>query len=84
MNTFQQEIHRVSDAIARMNFLISKNKETSLSALENVDTKSEEFKTLFREIKKQITDANTPMKTMSLEELSKLPHINDVRESESA
>ena len=84
MNTFQQEIHRVSDACARMNFLISENKKTSLSALKNVDTKSEKFKTLFREIKKQITDANTPMKTISIEELSKLPHIDDVRESESS
>jgi len=41
MNTFQQQIHRVSDAIARMDFLKSKNRKTSFSALKNVDTKSE-------------------------------------------
>ena len=84
MNIFQKEIHRLSDAIARYDFLKSENKEYSVSALENVDTKSEKFKTLFREIKKQITAHNTPMKTMSIEELSKLPHIDDVRESESS
>ena len=84
MNIFQQQIHRVSDGIARMNFLKSENKEYSVSALENVDTKSEKFKTLFREVKKQITDANTPARYMSIEELSKMPHIDDVRESESS
>jgi len=84
MNTFQQQIHKVSDAIARMNVLESENKKYSVSALENVDTKSEKFKTLFREVKKQITDANTPARYMSIEELSKLPHIDDVRESESS
>ena len=84
MNTFQQDIHRVSDAIARLEFLKNNNEEVSLSALRNVDTKSKEFKTLLRKLKKQITEHNTPMKTMSIEEVSKLHHINDVRERESA
>ena len=44
MNAIQQEIHRVSDALARMNYLKSKNKETSLSALQDIDKKDKVVK----------------------------------------
>ena len=72
MDTFQKEIHRVSDAIARMNFLKSKNKKTSFSALKNVDTKCEEFKTLFKETKNILIKANTPRTKVKVEDHSKL------------
>ena len=78
MNAIQQEIHRVSDALARMNYLKSKNKETSLSALQDVDKKDKEFKKIFRDTKKRMIDANTPMQTISVDELLKMRHIDDI------
>jgi len=78
MNAIQQEIHRVSDALARMNYLKSKNKETSLSALQDVDKKDKEFKKMLRDTKKRMIDANTPMQTISVDELLKMRHIDDI------
>ena len=78
MNAIQQEIHRVSDALARMNYLKSKNKETSLSALQDVDKKDKEFKKIFRDTKKRMIDANTPLQTISIDELLKMRHIDDI------
>lgn len=83
MNAFQQEIHRLSDTIARYDYLKSKNIEYSKSNMRKVNKNNKEFKNIFREIKKTLTDYNTPVRYMSVEELSKMPHINDV-ESESA
>ena len=42
MNTFQQEIHRVSLACAKLN-LKSKKIKVSVEAMNNVDTKLKEF-----------------------------------------
>ena len=52
MNTFQQEIHRVSLACAKLNFLKSKKIKVSVEAMNNVDTKLKEFQKLFRKTKK--------------------------------
>jgi hemerythrin superfamily protein len=75
MNAIQQEIHRVSDAIARYDYLKSKNIETTDSNMRKVNKNEKEFKTIFRDIKKRITDHNTPVQTMSVDELLKMPHI---------
>ena len=71
MNTSQQQIHRVSDAIARYDYLESKNIEVSDSNMRKINKNSKEFKTIFRNIKKRITDYNTPVQTMSVGELMK-------------
>ena len=39
MNSFQQDIHRVSLAISKLNFLKMNKKKVSEEALNNVDTK---------------------------------------------
>ena len=75
MDAIQQEIHRVYDAVARINYLKSKNIELSLSNAKDVDKKDKEFKKIFRDTKKLIIDANTPLKTISVEELLKMEHI---------
>jgi len=83
MNTFQQEVHRVADAFARLRYLKLirgydespsniKPFDPSVEDLKNVDTKSKEFKSIFREIKKSIIDYNTPAKYISLKELKEL------------
>ena len=58
MNSFQQDIHRVSLAISKLNFLKMNKKKVSEEALNNVDTKQKEFQKLFRETKKSITEKN--------------------------
>jgi hemerythrin superfamily protein len=73
--TFQQQLHHVSDVFARAHYLKNKNIEITRSALQNVNKNNKEFKTLFRDIKKTITDHNTPMHTMSVDLLLKMPHI---------
>ena len=52
MNSLQQDIHRVSLAISKLNFLKMNNKKVSLEALNNVDTKQKEFQKLFKDTKK--------------------------------
>jgi hypothetical protein len=74
MNAIQQ-IHKVSNTLARANYLKSKNIEITEFSLMNVDEKDKEFKKIFRDTKKRMIDANTPMKTMSVDEYLKMPHI---------
>ena len=78
MNAIQQEIHRISDAVARYDYLESKNIEITDSNMRKVNKNDKEFKTIFRDIKKRITDYNTPVQTMSVDELLKMPHIDDI------
>ena len=51
----QHAIHRLADAIARMNYLETKNKELSVSNMRKVNAKDKEFKSLYRDVKKTIT-----------------------------
>ena len=75
MNAFQQQIHDVSKALAKGNFLKTKNIEITEFSLMSVDENDKEFKKLFRDTKKRIVDANTPIQTMSVDEYLKMPRI---------
>ena len=70
MNTFQQEMHRVSLACAKLNFLKSKKIKVSVEAMNNVDTKLKEFQKLFRKTKKAIIEANIEPKYLPLSDVN--------------
>lgn len=70
MNNLQQEIHKVSLAISKLNFLKMNNKKVSIEAMNNVDTKQKKFQKLFRETKKSITEANREPKYVKLEDVN--------------
>ena len=70
MNSFQQDIHRVSLAISKLNFLKMNKKKVSEEALNNVDTKQKEFQKLFRETKKSITEKNIEPKYLELDDVN--------------
>ena len=70
MNSFQQDIHRVSLAISKLNFLKMNKKKVSEEALNNVDTKQKEFQKLFRETKKSITEKNIEPKYLELNDVN--------------
>ena len=70
MNLLQQDIHRVSLAISKLNFLKMNKKKVSEEALNNVDTKQKEFQTLFRETKKSITEKNIEPKFLEIDDVN--------------
>lgn len=76
INAFHEEqIHNVSKALAKGNFLKTKNIELTEFSLLSVDENDKEFKKIFRDIKKRIVVANTPMQTISVDEYLKMPRI---------
>ena len=70
MDNLQQEIHKVSLAISKINFLKMNNKKVSLEAMNNVDTKQKEFQKLFRETKKEITEYNIEPKFIRVRDVN--------------
>jgi len=70
MNKLQQDIHRVSLAFAKGNYLKSKGLKITVEALNNVNTKLKEFQKLFRETKKAITEKNIEPKYLELDDVN--------------
>jgi len=70
MNTLQQDIHRVSLAFAKANYLKSKKLKVTVEALNNVNTKLKEFQKLFRETKKSITEKNIEPKFLEIDDVN--------------
>ena len=72
------KIYIISQKIAKYDFLKKVKKEINDFNLQNVDTNNKLFKKIFKKIYKQILDHNTPAQYMTVEEVSKLPHIDDI------